>query len=88
MICRLISYCNITGKLASLNHSWQSKEGTYCVLGMAGIEPTPSKSECDWALLSPLTTRPRGQLYNITYDIMYTYAMILNVISDMIIMIS
>jgi hypothetical protein len=31
-----------TGKLASLNRSWQSKEGTYCALGMAGIEPTPS----------------------------------------------
>ncbi len=29
---------------------------------MAGIEPTPSKSECDWTPLSPLTTRPRGRL--------------------------
>ncbi len=36
------------GMLASLNRSWQSKEGTYRALGMAGIEPTPSKSECDW----------------------------------------
>ncbi len=42
-----------TGKLASLNRSWQSKEGTFCALGMAGIEPTPSKSECDWTPLSP-----------------------------------
>jgi hypothetical protein len=41
------------GKLASLNRSWQSKEGTYRALGMAGIEPTPSKSECDWTPLSP-----------------------------------
>ncbi len=38
----------IPGKLASLNRSWQSKEGTYRALGMSGIEPTPSKSECDW----------------------------------------
>ncbi len=38
----------ILGKLASLNYSWQSKEGTYHALGMEGIEPTPSKSECDW----------------------------------------
>ncbi len=44
------------GKLASLNRSWQSKECTYRALGMAGIEPTPSKSECDWTPLSPLTT--------------------------------
>ncbi len=48
------------GKLASLNRSWQSKEGTYRALGMAGIEPTPSKSECNWTLLSPLTTRCKG----------------------------
>ena len=41
------------GKLASLNRSRQSKEGTYRALGMAGIEPTPSKSECDWTPLSP-----------------------------------
>ncbi len=39
-------------KLASINRSWQSKEGTYRALGMARIEPTPSKSE-DWTLLSP-----------------------------------
>ncbi len=83
----MISYYNITGKLASLNCSWQSKEGTYRALGMAGIEPTLSKSECYWAPVSPLTTQPRGLIYNITYDIIYTYAMILNVISDMIIMI-
>ncbi len=48
------------GELASLNRSWQSKEGTYRALGMAGIEPTPSKSECDWTLLSPLTTCSKG----------------------------
>ncbi len=52
---------HIPGKLASLNRSWQSKEGTYRALGMAGIEPTPSKSECDWTPLSPLTTWPRGR---------------------------
>ena len=52
-----------TDKLASLNRSWQSKEGTYRALGMAGIEPTPSKSECDWTPLSPLTTWPRGRLF-------------------------
>ncbi len=40
-------------KLASLNCSWQSKEGTYRALGMAGIEPTPSKSECGWTPLLP-----------------------------------
>jgi hypothetical protein len=39
-----------SGKLASL---WQSKEGTYCALGMAGIKPTPSKSECAWTPLTP-----------------------------------
>ncbi len=43
----------LTGKLASLNRSWQSKEGTFRALGMAGIEPTPSKSECDWTPLLP-----------------------------------
>jgi hypothetical protein len=43
---------SVTGKLASLNRSWQSKEGTYRALGMAGIEPTPSKSK-DWIPLSP-----------------------------------
>ncbi len=41
------------GKLASLNRSWQTKVGTYRALGMAGIELTPSKSECDWTPLSP-----------------------------------
>jgi hypothetical protein len=51
----------IIGKLASLNRSWQSKESTYRAFGMAGIEPTPSKSECEWTPLSPLTTRPRGR---------------------------
>ncbi len=30
-------------RLASLNRSWQSKEGTLCALEMAGIEPTSSK---------------------------------------------
>jgi hypothetical protein len=40
------------GELASLNRSWQSKEGTYRALGMAGIEPTPSESK-DWTPLSP-----------------------------------
>jgi hypothetical protein len=41
--------CNMefSGKLASLNRSWQSKKGTYRALGMVGIEPTPSKSK-DW----------------------------------------
>jgi hypothetical protein len=39
------------GKLASLYRSWQSKEGTYRALGMAGIEPTPFKSEYDWTQL-------------------------------------
>ena len=34
----------LADKLASLNRSWQSKEGTFRALGMAGIEPTPSKS--------------------------------------------
>ena len=34
----------IAGKLASLDRSWQSKEGTYRALGMAGIEPTPPES--------------------------------------------
>ena len=33
-----------SGKLASLNRSWQSKEGTFRALGMAGIEPTPPES--------------------------------------------
>ncbi len=51
----------LKGKLASLNCSQQSKEGAYSALGMAGIEPTPSKSEGDWTQLSPLTTLPRGQ---------------------------
>ncbi len=46
-------YQYIPGKLASLNSSWQGKEGTYYVLGMAEIEPMPSKTECDWTLLSP-----------------------------------
>ncbi len=45
--------CRPAGKLDSLNRSWQSKEGTYHALGVAGIEPTPSKSECDWTQLSP-----------------------------------
>ena len=52
---RLIKSFNLlyAGKLASLNCSWQSKEGTYRALGMTGIEPTPSKSEWDWTPLSP-----------------------------------
>jgi hypothetical protein len=33
----------LPGKLASLNRSWQSKEGTYRALGMAGIEPKCQK---------------------------------------------
>jgi hypothetical protein len=37
----------------SLNSSWQSKYGVYCALGMAGIEPTLSKSEIDWTPLLP-----------------------------------
>jgi hypothetical protein len=45
--------CKDAGNLASLNCSWQSEEGTYGALGMAGIEPTPPKSECDWTPLSP-----------------------------------
>jgi hypothetical protein len=28
------------------------KRGTHRAIGMAGIEPTPSKSGCDWSLLS------------------------------------
>ncbi len=42
-----------TDKLALLNRTRQSKEGTHSALGMAGIDPTPSKSECDWKPLSP-----------------------------------
>ena len=33
-----------TGKLASLNRSWQSIKGTFRALGMAGIEPMQSES--------------------------------------------
>ncbi len=53
-----------SGKLASLNSSWQSKEGTFRALGMAGIEPMPSKSECDWTRgpAFALTTWLRGLL--------------------------
>ncbi len=50
----------ISGKLASLNRSWQSKEGTIRALGMAGIEPTPSKSECNWTPLSPFNHSAKG----------------------------
>ncbi len=32
---------------------YTGQEGTYHALGMAGIEPTSSKSECDWTPLSP-----------------------------------
>ncbi len=52
----------LNSKLASLNRSWQSKEGTYRALGMAGIEPTPSKSTLKG--LDPafaLNTRLRGR---------------------------
>jgi hypothetical protein len=35
---------NLTGKLASLKHSRQSNKSTFSALGMAGIEPMPSKS--------------------------------------------
>ncbi len=49
--CRL-SKATQAGKLASLIRSWQSKEGTFCASGMAGIEPTSSKSK-DWTPLSP-----------------------------------
>ena len=35
----------MTGKLASLNRSWQSNKGTFSALGLAGIEPMPSESE-------------------------------------------
>ena len=34
-----------SGKLASLNRSWQGNKGTFSVLGLAEIEPMPSESE-------------------------------------------
>ena len=45
------------GKLASLNRSWQSKVGTYHSLEMVGIEPTLSKSNCNWTPLSAAAAR-------------------------------
>ncbi len=33
-----------SGKLASLNRSWQSNKGTLRALGSAGIEPMPTES--------------------------------------------
>jgi hypothetical protein len=51
--------CQAAGNLASLNRSWQSKEGTYCVLDVAGFEPTPPESECDWTRFA-LITQLRG----------------------------
>ena len=35
----------LSGKLASLNRSWQSNKGTFRASGLAGIEPMPSESE-------------------------------------------
>ncbi len=46
-VINVLYVANVSGKLASLNCSWQSKEGTYRALGMTGIEPTSSKSK-DW----------------------------------------
>ncbi len=62
-----VAPCYISGKLASLRRSWQSKEGTYRALGMAWIEPTPSKSECDWTPLSPKPLGEGGGLLYVIY---------------------
>ncbi len=50
------------GKLASLNRSWQSNKGTFCALGMTGIEPMPSQSMVTGHRfrLSPTTLRGRS----------------------------
>jgi hypothetical protein len=31
----------------------EAKKARFVLCGMAGIEPTPSESECDWTPLSP-----------------------------------
>ncbi len=43
--CSTFVQVRAVGKLASLNCSWQSEEGTFRALGMAGIEPTPSSQK-------------------------------------------
>ena len=53
IICRLASFIKLL--ITGICCSWQSKEGTYHVLGLrlAGIDPTLSKSEYDWNHWTP-----------------------------------
>lgn len=57
LVAPTVSYIHlefhVTGKLASLNSSWQSSRGTFSASKMAGIERMLSQVKSDWTPRSP-----------------------------------